>query len=185
MVANHSLVRKLGAFHLIPSEIAGLAPRIMARTASNSSLRGCFNARMKSSTSFAPDSVRAAFLTAAFFAVVMANCWARSAKCIATGCLEASLLPGDIQPDEALLRRGHRRSTWPRGLRQLLESGRAEWLSRVSYGGGGWNIVGRAAQAGVLGGRVDIDRAILKGDPHCLITSRLDDLPRAIGPVQG
>jgi hypothetical protein len=39
-VANHSVVRKLGAFHLTPSLISGLTPRMMRRTASISGFSG-------------------------------------------------------------------------------------------------------------------------------------------------
>jgi hypothetical protein len=39
-VAKNSVVRKLGAFHLIASRISGLAPRMIRRTASISDFSG-------------------------------------------------------------------------------------------------------------------------------------------------
>ena len=51
--------------------------------------------------------------------------------------------------------------------------------------GRGWNSVGRPAQPRVIGGRVDIDHALMKGDPDGLVRMLMHDLPRALGPVHG
>jgi hypothetical protein len=50
VVAKYSVVRKLGAFHLMPSAIELSAARIARRSVSISALKGCCNAAMNSST---------------------------------------------------------------------------------------------------------------------------------------
>src|SRR5262249_47790776 len=49
-VANHSDVRKLGAFHLMPSAMPGSAPRMVCRRARTSCLNGCSSATRNAST---------------------------------------------------------------------------------------------------------------------------------------
>src|SRR5882672_353910 len=49
-VANQSLVRKLGAFHLIPSQISELAPRMSLRANSISAFNGCSSSRKNALT---------------------------------------------------------------------------------------------------------------------------------------
>src|SRR5262245_35046147 len=50
MVAKNSVVRKLTEFHLIPSRIVGLTPRMICRMASISFFSGCSSSRRNSTT---------------------------------------------------------------------------------------------------------------------------------------
>ena len=50
VVAKYSVVRKLGAFHLMPSAMAGSAPRRISRRSPISALNGWSSAAMKAST---------------------------------------------------------------------------------------------------------------------------------------
>ncbi len=59
MVAKYSVVRKLGAFHLIPSAMDRSTPRIALRMAWISALNGCCRLFMNASTA----SVVSAFRT--------------------------------------------------------------------------------------------------------------------------